>query len=99
MFNLHTGSTQVPEGTYLSLATGNYETVAAGGTLPGDEMTYFLRVNVLLMLILGPLSGLLFVIALPLLAPVFLAYVLFQAARKVTGQGPLTPIPATVRGR
>lgn len=97
MFNLHTGSTQVPEGTYLSLATGNYENVPAGGTLPGDEMTYFLRVNLLLMLVLGPLSGLLFVIALPLLAPVFLTCVLFQAARKVAGQGPA--VPCTVQGR
>ena len=97
MFNLHTGSTQVPEGTYLSLATGNYETVSASGTLSGDEMTYFLRVNVLLMLVLGPLSGLLFVIALPLLAPVFLSYILFQVARKVTGQGPLTTISTTAR--
>ena len=82
MFKVYHGAQQVPGGIYFCLATGTYAQLGAGSVLPGDAEARYVRLNVLLTLILGPLTGLFFIIALPLMAPVFVIWVALRAMRK-----------------
>ncbi|MGD2079679.1 MAG: hypothetical protein PVG55_02710 [Nitrospirota bacterium] len=59
------GGNKVGKGSYWDLSSGRREDIEQEGTLPGDENSTFVRVPSMLMLLLGPVLGLLYVIALP----------------------------------
>lgn len=99
MFKQYRGSEKVAAGTYFCLTTGNYANVAADGTLPGTDEDRFIRLNVPLMMILGPLSGLLFIIVLPLMAPVFLVWLTIRAARHSKRADDPTLVAPPVNGK
>lgn len=79
MFTQYRGSEKAPAGSYFCLTTGNYTSVPADGVLPGGEEARYIHLNVPLMLILGPITGLVFVLILPLMAPVFLVWIVVRA--------------------
>lgn len=91
MFARHRGTTRVPAGTYFCLDTGTWVNLPADGPLPGSGENRYVRTSVLATLILGPLSGLLFVVSLPLLVPAFLLWRLVGRFRKGS---PPTAAPA-----
>lgn len=62
------GSERVGKGTYWNLLSGRRTDVSDKGILPGDKKSTFIRVPSGLMLIVGPILGLLYVIFLPFVA-------------------------------
>jgi len=59
------GGHKVGKGTYWNLSDGRREDVMGEGTLPGDEKSTYLKVPSIVMLLLGPVLGLLYVLTLP----------------------------------
>jgi len=59
------GGHKVGKGTYWNLSSGRREDIRGEGTLPGDESSTYYRVPSILMLLLGPVLGLLYVLTLP----------------------------------
>lgn len=59
------GGNRVGKGTYWNLSNGRREDVRNEGVLPGDAGSTYMRVPSLVMLLLGPVLGLLYVLTLP----------------------------------
>ncbi|MGE5893524.1 MAG: hypothetical protein ACM34I_05670 [bacterium] len=64
----HSGGQKVGKGTYWNIKEGTRVDIENEDVLPGNETTKFLRLPAAIMLIAGPLLGLLYVIALPFIA-------------------------------
>lgn len=83
MISRHYGGELVKVGAYWNPRTGDWALVSDGdGVLPGGPEDTYLKVPLPLMLLIGPLLGLLYVIFLPLAAPVIL---LRLGARRAQG--------------
>ena len=68
------GAQRTKEGTYWSLKTGEFVSIAKeGGILPGEGDRRYVRTPIALVIIAGPMMGLLYLIFLPLLGIVGLA--------------------------
>lgn len=72
----YSGGERVGKGTYWNLSSGRRTDVPNEDILPGDKKSTFLRVPSGLMLILGPILGLLYVIFLPFVAIVIMVTLL-----------------------
>ena len=59
------GGAKVGTGTYWDLGQGSSVDMEMAGTLPGDAETTFVRIPIGVMLLAGPLVGLLYVVLLP----------------------------------
>jgi len=70
------GGESVGKGTYWNLSSGRRTDVANEDMLPGDKKSTFIRVPSSLMMILGPILGLLYVIFLPFVAIAIMATLL-----------------------
>jgi len=79
MFTHRAGQT-VAKGTYWELSSGRRVDIAGAGILPGDATARYFRAPAVAMILLGPLIGLFYVIAVPFIA---IAVVLFQLAGKI----------------
>jgi len=62
------GGNRVKKGTYWNLANGDRVDIADEDILPGDSKAGYTRFPPSLMLLLGPVFGLVYVIALPFIA-------------------------------
>jgi len=62
------GGNRVKKGTYWNLANGDRVDIADEDVLPGDSKASYTRFPPSLMLLLGPVFGLVYVIALPFIA-------------------------------
>ncbi|TAK33686.1 MAG: hypothetical protein EPO21_12050 [Chloroflexota bacterium] len=72
----------VPRGTYLNTKTWDLVAIDEDGEqLPGPWQSSYVKVPVLTVLLAGPIVGLLFVILLPMLAPIALAAALVSRIR------------------
>jgi len=78
MFTHKAGQT-VAKGTYWELSSGRRVDLSEEGTLPGDIKDSYLRAPAGVMILLGPLVGLFYVIALPFIA---IAVVVIQLVSK-----------------
>ncbi|GBE00066.1 hypothetical protein BMS3Abin07_02112 [bacterium BMS3Abin07] len=59
------GGNKVGKGTYWNLTNGNRVDIGHEGILPGDEKSEYSRIAPGLMLLMGPVYGLLYVLVLP----------------------------------
>lgn len=60
------GGQAVKEGIYLSRFTWKFESIGReGGILPGDKATHYVRVPLPAVMVVGPLTGLAYIIVLP----------------------------------
>ncbi len=71
------GGHKVGRGSYWDLSSGRQEYIEQEGILPGDENSTYFRVPSILVLLLGPILGLLYVIALPFIGIATVLTVLF----------------------
>lgn len=78
----HSGGHKVEKGTYWDLGNGRRVDIDEEGVLPGDSKTIYAKIPPGLMLVLGPLVGLLYVVFLPFIA---IGTVAAVAGRKVIG--------------
>jgi hypothetical protein len=76
------GGNKVGEGTYWDLSNGNRIDVAEDAILNGDSSSTYYRIPSGIMLLVGPVIGLLYVILLPFIG---IATVGMLAVRKVVG--------------
>jgi hypothetical protein len=76
------GGHKVGKGTYWDLRKGHRIDLSHEGVLPGDETATYFRMSSGLMLLLGPIVGLLYVILMPIIGITTVAAV---AVRKVLG--------------
>ncbi|GAB4387711.1 MAG: hypothetical protein Kow0025_02810 [Thermodesulfovibrionales bacterium] len=76
------GGNKVEKGTYWDLGNGQRVDLEKEGVLPGDRKTIYAKIPPGLMLILGPVLGLLYVIFLPFIA---IGTVAAVAGRKAVG--------------
>ena len=61
------GGQAVREGFYMKRSSFEFEFVTRGGTvLPGDRQTHYLKVPLPVVMVAGPLNGLVYVISLPI---------------------------------
>lgn len=75
----YTGGQWTKEGTYWSLKTGEFVAIPSnGGLLPGEGERRYVRTPMALVIVAGPMMGLLYLIFLPLLGIVGLASFLSQ---------------------
>lgn len=83
MFERYRGGSLVSKGTYLSLREGEFVSVPEeGDILPGSSDQTFVRVPLVLVLVLGPILGLLFVVFLPMAVPLVVGMLLIQRFRR-----------------
>ncbi len=61
----HKGGHKVAKGTYWEVRSGHRVDIADEGLLPGDVTASYLRAPATVMILMGPIIGLLYVIALP----------------------------------
>ncbi len=76
------GGNRVESGTYWDLSSGQRIDVADEAVLTGDNSATYLKVSAGVMLLAGPVIGLLYVVLLPFIG---IATVAAVAARKVAG--------------
>lgn len=76
----HKGGYKVSKGTYWEVRSGHRVDIADEGLLPGDVTASYLRAPAGVMLLMGPIIGLLYVIALPFIG---IAVVATQLAGKI----------------
>ena len=76
------GGHKVGKGTYWDLRKGHRIDIAHEGVLPGKETETYLRMSSGVMLLLGPVIGLLYAILMPFIG---IATVVALAGRKVLG--------------
>jgi len=81
MFN-NKGGHMVGKGTYWDLRKGRRVDIAHEGVLPGDKSSNYVRMSVGVMLLTGPIIGLLYAILMPFIG---LATIATLAGRKVFG--------------
>ncbi len=62
------GGHKAGKGTYWNLSTGNRIDIADESALPGDNKSTYIRFPPSVMLLLGPILGLVYVIFLPIIA-------------------------------
>jgi hypothetical protein len=79
---INKGGHRVSKGTYWDLRVGQRIDIADEGTLPGDETSTYLRMPSSVMLLSGPIIGLLYAILMPVIG---IATVATLAVRKVLG--------------
>jgi hypothetical protein len=79
---LHKGGHKVEAGTYWDTHTGERIEVAAPQVLPGDEHRIYIRAKSGLVLLAGPILGLVFAIFLPFIGIVM---AMGQMGKKVAG--------------
>lgn len=94
------GGQLVRQGTFFSVRSWEFITIPRpGGYLPGTREQLYLRMPVVLVLLLGPLMGLLFVILLPLVGilaiPVAIGRAVYLLARWLRRAA--VPAPAEAR--
>ncbi len=80
---LYKGGDKVGEGTYWNTATGERLDLAAGQALPGGEGAIYLKARSAVVLIAGPILGLVFAVFLPVIGIIMLSG---QIGKRV-GQG------------
>jgi hypothetical protein len=78
----HSGGQKVGKGTYWNLRDSRRIDIENEGTLPGDSSSKYIRAPSGIMILAGPLLGLLYVIALPFIA---IGTVLTLGGRKLLG--------------
>jgi len=71
----HRGGENVRGGTYWNLSSGNRIDIKDEGKLPGNDKSIFIRFPPIVMLLLGPILGLLYVVFLPFMAIVMMVAV------------------------
>jgi hypothetical protein len=76
------GGHKVGKGTYWNLSDGRREDVTGEEILPGDDNSTYVKVSSIVMLLLGPVLGLLYVVALPFIG---IAMMLMLLAGKING--------------
>ena len=76
------GGHKVGKGTYWELRKGRRIDIAHEGVLPGDETETYFRMSSGVMLLTGPLIGLLYAVLMPFIG---LATVAALAGRKILG--------------
>jgi hypothetical protein len=76
------GGHKVGKGTYWDLRKGHRIDISHEGVLPGDETTTYFRMSSGVILLLGPIVGLLYAILMPIIG---IATVAALAVRKVLG--------------
>ena len=90
-----------PKGVYFNRTTGEFINQGEAGVLPGDNRVMYLRVPQLMAIVLGPFTGLAFVLFLPFAgitgAVAFLGYKVWRGA-KVLEQKTLTLAPVKRAG-
>ncbi|MGD1076118.1 MAG: hypothetical protein ABR903_08605 [Thermodesulfovibrionales bacterium] len=83
------GGERVLKGTYWDFKSGNRVDMTDEGILPGDEKSKYISCSPALVLLSGPVVGLLYVVALPFIA---LGTILTLAGGKlVTGLANIVP--------
>jgi hypothetical protein len=70
------GGHKVGKGTYWNTSTGRREDVTDEAVLPGDDNSSYLKVPSIVVLLLGPVLGLLYVITLPFIGIVMVLMLL-----------------------
>ncbi len=70
---INKGGHMVSKGTYWDLRKGHRIDIADEGMLPGNETSTYLRMPVGVMLLLGPIIGLLYAILMPIIGIVTVA--------------------------
>ena len=76
------GGQKVGKGTYWDLRKGHRIDISHEGVLPGDETATYFRMSPGVMLLFGPIVGLLYAILMPVIG---IATVAALAVRKVLG--------------
>ncbi len=76
------GGNKVERGTYWELSSGRRIDVTDEASLSGDNSSTYLRISAGIMLLAGPIIGLLYVVLLPFIG---IATVTAVAAQKVVG--------------
>jgi len=79
---INKGGHMVSKGTYWELRKGQRIDIADEGMLPGGETSTYLRMPLGVMLLLGPIIGLLYAILMPIIG---IATVTIVAVSKVLG--------------
>jgi len=77
----HKGGTVVGRGTYWNLVSGECEDLKCEGTLPGNAHTRYLKAPTLLMVLMGPVIGFLYVLILPFIG---LAMILMLVSSQIS---------------
>ncbi len=72
----YTGGHKVGKGTYWNVRTGRRVEIAEEAVLPGGEAARYVRLPVGVMLLSGPIIGLLYVVFLPFMGIVMVAIAL-----------------------
>lgn len=78
----HRGGTVVGKGTYWDFTSGEREILECEGTLPGDERTKYLKASSIVVVLMGPVIGLLYVLLLPFIG---LAMILTLVTGQISG--------------
>lgn len=100
MFKRFPGGALVKDGTYLDLREGAFVSIPQDGDhLPGGGDRTFIKAPLSLVLVLGPLLGLLFVIFLPLAVPLLVGTLLVQRLRRTMPAIRDTAIQVTTFGQ
>jgi hypothetical protein len=93
----HTGGTKVSGGYYWSARGWRVEVVAQeGGKLPGPSTTRYLKVPFPLLFVVVPVMGLLFIVTMPAIGFVLLAYAMARRLAAALGRG-ATELASTVQ--
>ncbi|HEX9016302.1 MAG TPA: hypothetical protein VF960_09940, partial [Chloroflexota bacterium] len=92
MFTKHFGGDFVGQGIYWRRSTWEFVSISReGGTLMGAQDEWYLRAPLPVVLVLGPLMGLLFFFTLPLSGMLVLAPFLAGKLRTAVASGGLSP--------
>jgi hypothetical protein len=76
----YTGGTTVKKGTYWNLGNGERAVLGSEGVLPGNSRSTYLKAPAIVMVLMGPILGLIYVLVLPFIG---MAMVLTVVARQV----------------
>jgi len=79
----HIGGERVKGGNYWNFSTGERVTIEAGGVLPGDSSTTYYNVHPAIILLAGPLLGLVYAVFLPFIG---FAVIMQVVATKLFGR-------------
>lgn len=72
------GGERVGKGNYWNFSTGERVYMEEAGTLPGDETQRYYRVPPIIILIVGPILGLMYFLIFPFIGVAVFAAVLFK---------------------
>lgn len=89
------GGNKAAQGTYWNLSTGQRVDVHEEGVLPGDGGAMFIRMNPAMLLLVGPLIGLLFAVFLPFIG---IAMTLYLIGKKVADGAAQIAVKSTTFG-